>query len=72
MKMNLTKMYSKIPNIYLLTNVISKRALDIEDQAGKSQNINANQAVDIAISEVMADKIMIKEEDLLRKLETKL
>lgn len=72
MKMNLTKMYSKIPNIYLLTNVISKRALDIEDQAGKSQNITANQAVDIAMNEVMEDKIMIKEEDLLKKLETKL
>ena len=72
MKMNLTKMYEKIPNIYLLTNVVSKRALDIEDQSGRIQNITANQAVDIAINEVLRNKITIKQEELLRKLETKL
>jgi DNA-directed RNA polymerase subunit K/omega len=72
MKMNLTKMYSKIPNIYLLTNVVSKRALDIEDQIGKLRNITANQAVDIAINEVTEEKITIKQEELLRKLETRL
>jgi DNA-directed RNA polymerase subunit K/omega len=65
-------MYSKIPNIYLLTNVVSKRALDIEDQMGKIRNITANQSVDIAINEVMEDKINIKQEELLRKLETRL
>ena len=65
-------MYSKIPNIYLLTNVVSKRALDIEDQSGRIQNIGANQAVDMAIEEVLEDKIMIREEELLKKLETKL
>ncbi len=72
MKTNLTKMYSRIPNIYLLTNVVSKRALDIEDQIGKLRNITANQAVDIAINEVIEDKITIKQEELLRKLETRL
>ncbi len=72
MKMNLTKMYTKIPNIYLLTNIVSKRALDIEDQSGRSQNLVANKAVDIAIEELMEDKITIKETELLKKLETKL